>query len=196
MSASSICIPGQRIARQSEDTVGGHGTYTRHGFLYSTLAGYLKETRLSDGKKQISVVSDIHHTVVPSESAIVTAKVTSVTPRFCKCVIMSVGKTPLKEYFRGMIRKEDVRATEKDKVEMYKCFRPGDLVVARVLSIGDAQSYLLSTAENELGVVSATSEAGAIMVPVSWCKMQCPKTLAEEFRKVAKVQPQYIEYNV
>ena len=43
---------------------------------------------------------------------------------------------------------------------MYKCFRPGDIVIARVISLGDAQSYLLTTAENELGVVIATSEAG------------------------------------
>lgn len=32
-------------------------------------------------------------------------------------------------------RKEDVRATEKDRVEMYKCFRPGDIVVAKVVSL-------------------------------------------------------------
>jgi exosome complex component CSL4 len=29
----------------------------------------------------------------------------------------------LSEPFRGQIRKEDVRATEKDRVEMYRCFR-------------------------------------------------------------------------
>jgi hypothetical protein len=29
----------------------------------------------------------------------------------------------LSEPFKGSIRKEDVRATEKDKVEMYKSFR-------------------------------------------------------------------------
>ena len=33
------------------------------------------------------------------------------------------------------------------------------------------------------------------MVPISWCEMQCPKTHAKEFRKVAKVQPEYIEYS-
>lgn len=43
---------------------------------------------------------------------------------------------------------------------MYKCFRPGDIILARVLSLGDALSYVLTTAENELGVVVATSEAG------------------------------------
>lgn len=71
---------------------------------------------------------------------------------------------------------------------MYKCFRPGDIIRAKVISLGDAHSYILSTAENELGVIFAESEAGAAMVPVSWCHMQCPKTKAKENRKVAKVQ--------
>ena len=34
---------------------------------------------------------------------------------------------------------------------------------------------------------------GVPMVPISWCKMQCPKTLQEEHRKVAKVQSCYTE---
>ena len=73
--------------------------------------------------------------------------------------ILGVESTSLKEPFKGTIRKEDVRATEKDKVEMYKSFRPGDIVLARVLT-PHTQTYLLSTAENELGVVFAKSEAG------------------------------------
>jgi exosome complex RNA-binding protein Csl4 len=43
---------------------------------------------------------------------------------------------------------------------MYDCFRPGDIVLADVLSLGDARSYFLSTAKNELGVVHAKSLAG------------------------------------
>uniref|UniRef100_A0A8C2PKG0 Exosome complex component CSL4 C-terminal domain-containing protein n=1 Tax=Capra hircus TaxID=9925 RepID=A0A8C2PKG0_CAPHI len=90
--------------------------------------------------------------------------------------------------------KEDVRATEKDKVEIYKSFRPGDIVLAKVISLGDAQSnYLLTTAENELGVVVAHSESGVQMVPISWCEMQCPKTHTKEFRKVARVQPEFLQ---
>lgn len=81
-------------------------------------------------------------------------------PRFCKVSILGVGSTALKEPFRGTIRKEDVRATEKDRVEIYKCFRPGDIVLAKVVSLGDARSYQLSTADNNLGVVFAKSEAG------------------------------------
>lgn len=54
--------------------------------------------------------------------------------------------------------------------------------------------YQLSTAENELGVVVAMAAEsgphGVPMVPVSWTEMQCPETLAKEFRKVAKIVPE------
>ena len=98
----------------------------------------------------------------------------------------------MNEPFRAQLRKEDVRGTEKDRVEMYKTCRPGDILLARVISMGEASSgYLVSTAENELGVVLARSaESGAKMVPISWTEMQCPKTLGKEFRKLAKVIPE------
>ncbi|XP_070540801.1 exosome complex component CSL4-like isoform X2 [Ptychodera flava] len=167
MAAPRICVPGERLGSLDQYEASS-GTYTRHGDVYSSLAGYVSVTKQSNGK------------------------ITNVSTRFCKCIILCVADMPLKENFRGMIRKEDVRATEKDRVEMYKSFRPGDIVIAKVLSLGDAQSYLLTTAENELGVVLAQSEAGVNMIPISWCEMQCPKTHIKEFRKVAKVQPQHI----
>jgi exosome complex component CSL4 len=57
-----------------------------------------------------------------------------------------------------------VRLTEVDKVEIYKCFRPNDIVKAEVISLGDSRSYFLSTAKNELGVIFAKSVAGTISV--------------------------------
>jgi hypothetical protein len=56
-----------------------------------------------------------------------------------------------------------------------------------VISLGDARNYYLSTAKNELGVVSALGRAGKPMVPLSWQQMMCPVTHIKEFRKVAKV---------
>ncbi|PNH08566.1 Exosome complex component CSL4 [Tetrabaena socialis] len=71
---------------------------------------------------------------------------------------------------------------------MYDCFRPGDVVRAEVVSLGDARSYYLSTAKNELGVVYARSAAaGVAMVPTGWTEMQCPDTQAVEKRKVARL---------
>nr|XP_033796140.1 exosome complex component CSL4 isoform X3 [Geotrypetes seraphini]XP_033796141.1 exosome complex component CSL4 isoform X3 [Geotrypetes seraphini]XP_033796142.1 exosome complex component CSL4 isoform X3 [Geotrypetes seraphini]XP_033796143.1 exosome complex component CSL4 isoform X3 [Geotrypetes seraphini] len=109
----------------------------------------------------LSVVRETESQLLPDVGAVVTCKVCSINSRFAKVQILYIGSTPLKNTFRGTIRKEDIRATEKDKVEVYKCFRPGDIVLAKVISLGDVQSnYLLTTAENELGVVVARSEAG------------------------------------
>ncbi|BFZ15568.1 hypothetical protein BsWGS_18607 [Bradybaena similaris] len=194
MAAVDYCVPGQRLCKDDGTVECGRGAYVRDGFIYACRVGRLEYSHSSDKNptKTIHIESEENCDTIPSIGDLVIARVTNVNTRFCKCDITCVGTSPLSDVFRGMIRKEDVRATEKDRVEMYKCYRPGDIIVARVLSLGDSLSYSLTTAENELGVVMATSEAGVLMVPLSWNKMQCPKTLEEEFRKVAKVQPEYL----
>ncbi|KAL6047681.1 Exosome complex component CSL4, variant 2 [Balamuthia mandrillaris] len=147
--------------------------------------------RLTIEKKKelpvLLVTKEKEPAVVPQIGSVVTAKVIRVNPRFASVDILCVGSKALKETFRGIIRTQDVRATEVDKVEIYKSFRPGDIVRAEVISLGDSRSYYLSTAKNELGVVFATSMAGSTMIPISWNQMQCPKTKVVESRKVAKV---------
>ncbi|KAI5294007.1 exosome 3'-_5 exonuclease subunit ski4 (Csl4) [Ascosphaera atra] len=69
--------------------------------------------------------------------------------------------------FQALIRREDVRAVEKDKVDMHASFRVGDIVRAQIISVGDQSYYYASTAGNELGVVMARSEGGDMMFPVS-----------------------------
>ncbi|NXC39680.1 EXOS1 protein, partial [Penelope pileata] len=184
---------GERLC-STEEAAAGSGTYTRHGSIFSALAGGVRRQAEGDGLPVVSVVRDAEAQLLPGVGAVVTCKVCSINSRFAKVNILYVGSTPLKSTFRGTIRREDIRATEKDKVEVYKSFRPGDIVLAKVISLGDAQSnYLLSTAENELGVVVARSEAGVQMVPISWCEMQCPQTHTKDFRKVARVQPQFLQ---
>lgn len=65
--------------------------------------------------------------------SIITGRVTKVNPRFASVAILCVGNTTLKEEFKGIIRLQEVRSAEIDKVEMYKCFRPGDIVKAEVV---------------------------------------------------------------
>lgn len=101
--------------------------------------------------------------------------------------ILCVNGATVTSSFKGTIKKEHVRAFEVDKVVMYKSFRIGDIVRARVISRGDRRSYYLSTDRNELGVILATSTAGNPLIPVSWELMQCPETEEVEFRKVAKI---------
>ncbi|CAG7928860.1 unnamed protein product [Penicillium olsonii] len=88
--------------------------------------------------------------------------------------------------FQALIRKEDVRAVEKDRVVMDEMFRVGDIVRGSVISLGDQSSYYITTARNDLGVVMARSEAGNMMFPISWKEMRDPVTGTGEPRKVAR----------
>ncbi|CAN7942251.1 unnamed protein product, partial [Ixodes hexagonus] len=179
---------GQRLCTAGDSFIGGKGTYVQHGYIYSSLAGRFTIERQKDKK----ILVEVHRSVdknVPAPGNIVTAKITAVTHRLCKCSIIAIEDCELWEPFRGIIRKEDVHETEKDKVEMHKSFRMGDIVLARVMSIGDALSYYLTTAENMLGVVVALSASDVPMVPVSWTAMQCPVSSVREPRKIAKLAP-------
>jgi exosome complex component CSL4 len=93
----------------------------------------------------------------------------------------------LKEPQQGAIRREDVRAGASERVQIHESFLPGDLVICKVLALGDQRRYLLTTAAPELGVIYAeSSSSGKQMVPSSWKEMSCPETGAKEFRKCAR----------
>ena len=61
-----------------------------------------------------------------------TARITQINPRWVRYAILCVKDIVLAEPFRGQSRKDDVRATKKYRVEMYKCFRPNDIILVRV----------------------------------------------------------------
>ncbi|CAI5536841.1 unnamed protein product [Closterium sp. Naga37s-1] len=126
-------------------------------------------------------------TAIPSVGAIVIAKVARVTPRAAMADIVCVGAHAVTDKFSGIVRQQDVRATEIDKVDLLASYRPGDLIRAQVLSLGDSRAYFLSTAKNDLGVILAKGVAGVPMMPISWQEMRCPITDQVENRKVAKV---------
>ncbi|GAA48265.1 exosome complex component CSL4 [Clonorchis sinensis] len=73
--------------------------------------------------------------VVPYAGAIVLAKVSSLSRRIVRCDVVAVGNTPLAGPFRGMLRREDIRATQRDQAEPAQCYRPGDLIRARVINL-------------------------------------------------------------
>ena len=101
-------------------------------------------------------------------------------------IVTSEDVGALKEHHWGIIRKEDIRVAATEEISIYECFRPSDIVLAKIISLGDSRRYFLSTAENELGVIRALSPSGEVMVPINWKEMECPKTKVKESRKCAK----------
>ncbi|CCH45686.1 Exosome complex component CSL4 [Wickerhamomyces ciferrii] len=98
------------------------------------------------------------------------------------------ASSDLGETFKGIIRSQDVRSTDRDKVKIIESFKPGDIIRAQILSLGDGTNYYLTTSRNDLGVVYAKSYngAGGLMYAIDWQTMVCSKTGELESRKCAK----------
>lgn len=93
----------------------------------------------------------------------------------------------LGETFKGIVRSQDIKSTNRDKTKVIESFRPGDIVRAVVISLGDGSNYYLSTARNDLGVIFAKSDGGAgdLMYAIDWETMISSKTGEMEKRKCA-----------
>lgn len=189
-----IVTPGEKVGEVGNFDA-GYGVCEHNGGLIATLVGQLivtdGEQQLSqkDGKRTLSVRrarDEINETSLPEIGSEVIVKIVKVTPRAANAEIMLKNGRPMKELFKGIIRQQDVRQTEVDKVDLYKSFGVGDIVRAEVMSLGDRHHYLLNTAKNEYGVLYAKSAAGVMMVAINWQEMQCPLTKTREYRKVAK----------
>ncbi|KAJ9510469.1 hypothetical protein QJQ45_015936 [Haematococcus lacustris] len=146
----ALVCPGDRIG--SADVYrAGSGTYERHGGIFAACCGQARDATSSSGVRerllQVTAPQDIK-SAIPKPGAVVTVKVTRVQQTSASCKVLVVGSTAVSKEFSGIIRLQDVRSTEIDKVpHLHHCFRPGDIVRAEVLSLGDARSYYLTTAK-------------------------------------------------
>ncbi|GME26726.1 hypothetical protein GTA08_BOTSDO04161 [Neofusicoccum parvum] len=202
-SLPALALPGQPLGGAASYAP-GPGIHIQDQQLYASLLGPVSATKPpkrpsaagpSSSMPALSIARPDAHAAVgasaatntlPEVDAVVLARVTRLTPRQATVEILVVGETVCREGFQGIIRREDVRATEKDRVKIGDMFRVGDIVRGVVISLGDQSNYYLSTATNELGVVMAKSEAENQMYPISWKEFRDPKTGLTESRKVAK----------
>ncbi|KAH8600248.1 exosome component EXOSC1/CSL4-domain-containing protein [Bisporella sp. PMI_857] len=165
----SIAVPGQLLGSVDE-YLPGPGTHIHNAKLYSSILGPIRKTtppkpagpqkrltkitpaepiplstvfierdltmsNVKDGYKKAEVLPEVNSTVL--------CKVTRIAPRQASVAILVVGETVLDGEWQGLIRVQDVRATEKDKVKIFESFRPGDIVRAIVISLGDQSNYYL-----------------------------------------------------
>ncbi|PNS18240.1 hypothetical protein CAC42_7609 [Sphaceloma murrayae] len=201
--ATHIVLPGDPLP--STDPT--RGTYLHSNTLHASLAGPAPSKSPSPNN-QSTIPS------LPSVSDVILGRITRLTPRQATLDILaltslpSVPMTPTpgsqqpltslaptnRETLpfpyphQALIRQQDIRATEIDKVTVSGSFGVGDIVRAVVISVGDERNYYCSTARDELGVVLGRSETGGVLVGVSWGEMvETGDGGRRERRKVAKV---------
>ena len=203
---ADIAVPGQVLGSASAN-LAGSGTHVYENNILASIVGTSLTTPAASrsGKPTISILrhgSDASTlstatNALPSVTSIVLCRATRVQQRQLSASILLTNPSPsaIVQYtsatndelqFQAVLRREDVRAYEKDKVAMNELFRTGDIIRATVISLGDERNYYISTAGNELGVLIAKSEVGNAMVPTSWKEMKDVVTGKGESRKVAK----------
>ncbi|KAF2733559.1 hypothetical protein EJ04DRAFT_513069 [Polyplosphaeria fusca] len=211
MSLPSMALPGQLLG-PSTKYAPGPGTHMHDSNIYASIPGPVSSSsspatatkphsnttskplpllsiRRAPSNPSTAVLgpnSGSGSPILPEVSSTVLGRITRLGPRFATLDIVIINDTVCRESFAGLIRREDIRATEKDKVKIEESFRVGDIVRGEVVSLGDQSNYYVSTARNELGVVVAKGEGGEVLVPVSWKEVRDMRTGRGEGRKVAK----------
>jgi exosome complex component CSL4 len=194
ISLGSRVAPGDRIgsAKQLEP---GQGCYRRGNHIFASAVGTLKiMDKTSNFANNYTVHIELENGRIYASSQIlsigskVLCKVGRITNQQVLVDIIAVEHIgALREHHGGLVRKEDIRLGATEEVKIHESFRPGDIILARIISLGDSRRFFLSTTENEMGVIRAVcSSSGKVMSPINWKEMECPETNVKERRKCAK----------
>lgn len=150
----SVAIPGQALGPTSK-YLPGPGTHIHQSNLYSSLLGvvHVSQPEKAPGPaKRLTKITPLPPTelptisvsrsgisekreVLPEVNNVVLCRVIRITPRQAVVNILVCGESVLEAEWQGVIRVQDVRATEKDRVKIYESFRPGDIVRAEVVRL-------------------------------------------------------------
>jgi exosome complex component CSL4 len=204
---STIAIPGQVLGTTATHN-SGPGTHIFESKIYASIIGSVVNTpaAIKSSKATITIPRDaaafqaalpIATSSLPAVGTTVLCRITRVQQRQASASILVVNPTPASVVpytsstndelqYQALLRREDIRSFEKDRVVMNDMFRVGDIIRAFIISLGDERNYYISTAGNDFGVVVAKSDDGNAMIPSSWKEMRDVITGKGEARKVAK----------
>jgi exosome complex component CSL4 len=189
---SIIVVPGDLISYDQSKS-GGFGTFRdSEGCLRASIVGNIIEIK---GSISVNPLETRCARIPPTGSTII-GKCVRITQRFVALDIEAIAYdddetnvvglvTPLK----GTIRLQDIYPVEELEIPVVpNCFRPGDMVKARILGRGEPSAgLLLSTGiDLSLGVIFAANKDGVPLQVISWNQMLDPTTGLLEPRRCAK----------
>jgi len=158
MALPTLALPGQPLGPTSAYTPGPE-THIHAPQLCSSLLGRVStnpssSTHPHQRKSTLSVQrpspSSATSNVLPEVDSVVLGRVVRLTPRQATVEILVVGERVCREGFQGLIRREDVRATEKDRVRIGEGFRVGDVVRGVVVSAFSPPTWRFALEEGGL----------------------------------------------
>lgn len=141
----SIAYPGQALGLLKKYSA-GPGTHAQDGQIYASLAGApavdgatnpatLSIPRLLPlpTSSHVPSINISNKNTLPRVGSIVLGKVTRCLIKQVNVAILVVDEQVCADEWSGVVRREDVRATEKEKVVIGEGFRVGDLIRGEVV---------------------------------------------------------------
>jgi exosome complex component CSL4 len=162
-----------------EEFTPGSGTYAYNGAIRSKLTGC---TLLDFRNKKVSVYPLVQSANVPEIGSIVFGRIVDVKSKRAILQISQIGERKLSGFLRSILHIAD---TSPRYVEsMFSAYKLGDFVKAKVIS-DKSRTLYLSTADINLGVVSAMCSRCGYLLQPKGPRMHCSGCGNVELRKVA-----------
>ena len=149
MAIPSLAHPGLLLGPTSHYSP-GPGTHVFESNIHASLSGrptiIMPSTASANGQAatskgtksplpEISIPRLTSSNTLPQVNSVVLCRVTRIQSRQVTVEILVVDDQVCKDSWQGVVRKEDVRGWEIDKVVMAEAFRVGDLVRGVVVSL-------------------------------------------------------------
>lgn len=170
-------VPGANLGVIEEFT-SGPGTYIEDGTIHSKITG---RTLIDMLNKEVSVYPLIKSAIVPQVGSIVTGLVTDVKSKNVTLTIFQIGDKTISGFFKGMLHISSVSQGYIDN--MFNVCKTGDIMRAKVISTKN-RSVFLSTAEKDLGVVTASCSLCGHELQKENRELKCSKCGNIERRKI------------
>lgn len=122
----------------------GHGLYVHHDVVYASVIGLIRRTATD----VYFVESNFPVRCVGIRIGdIVYGEISKIKEEEAFVSIIQVNGVAMSRQIEGTIRKEHVREKLTEQVVISECYRPGDIIKAQVISLGDSsRSLYLTTA--------------------------------------------------
>ncbi|CAB3403438.1 unnamed protein product [Caenorhabditis bovis] len=191
-----LVSPGDKVLDSIGDYRLGKGLYEANKRIFASVAGFVNIYGYKDKSDNLVQVIEVRRSenqvdneLLPFDGAIVTAKVMGVGLRYAKCDIIAIGDKVYKKRFAALIPKKNLKPKEPELLEPFKNFvRPNDYVIARVCDDSSIKDkFVLTIAEDQLGVVLCRGRYGEAMKMVNWTTVASTRTGKTEPRKLAVV---------
>lgn len=147
MTLPSLALPGQKLA-PAASFAPGSGVHLHAANLVASLPGPVSQGHAaklppatpSASAPRLSVArhssaAGASTSLLPEVDSVVLARVTRLTLRQVTVEILVIDDRVCREAFQGIVRREDVRATEKDRVVVADSFRVGDIIRGIVVGV-------------------------------------------------------------